>query len=65
MYTNKMKKYRQEREMTLENLSKKTGISIGYLCHLERGTRVNPSTQIMDKIAAALKKSVHEVFLDE
>lgn len=62
MYNNKMKQIRKEKGMTLEELSIKTGISIGYLSHLERGTRENPTICIMDKIAYALDKSLLEVF---
>ncbi len=65
MYINKMKEFRTERKMTLEKLSEKTGISIGYLSHLERGTRENPTSCIMDKIAYALNKTVSEVFFNE
>ena len=39
MYKNKIKKYRIERNMTLRTLAEKVGISAGYLCHLENGTR--------------------------
>ncbi|MBQ9298199.1 MAG: helix-turn-helix transcriptional regulator [Clostridia bacterium] len=65
MYNNKMKKIRKEKGITLEKLASKTGISVGYLSHLERGTRENPTIIIMDKIAFALEKSVQEVFFDE
>ena len=62
MYNNKMKQIRKETGMTLEELSAKTGISVGYLSHLERGTRENPTICVMDKIAYALGKSLLEVF---
>lgn len=62
MYHNRMKEIRKEIGMTLEQLSMKTGISVGYLSHLERGTRENPTICIMDKIAYALGKSLLEVF---
>ncbi len=62
MYTNKIREYRKKQAMTLEELSDKIGISSGYLCHLERGTRKNPSTKIMEKIADALEKKISEVF---
>ena len=65
MYKNKMKEIRTVQGVTLEQLSQKTGISIGYLSHLERGKRFNPSIQIMDKIAYALNKTILEVFFDE
>lgn len=65
MYKNRMHQIRKEKGITLTYLSEKTGISIGYLCHLEKGTRKNPSFEKMDKIAKVLEKSVSEVFLAE
>lgn len=62
MYKNRIREYRKEQGMRLEEMAKKIGISTGYLCHLEKGTRNNPSTQIMEKIAKALEKSVAETF---
>lgn len=65
MYQNRMQQIRKEKGISLTYLSEKTGISIGYLCHLEKGTRKNPSFEKMDKIAKVLEKSVSEVFLAE
>ena len=62
MYKNKIREIRKKKGLTLEYVSNVAGISVGYLCHLEKGTRVNPSAQIMEKIAKALEKSVPEVF---
>ena len=62
MYHNQLKKIRQEKGMTLLKLSELSGVSVGYLCHLERGTRKNPSIEIMEKIAVALNKSITEIF---
>ena len=64
MYKNKIRKYRKEKGMLLKDLACKSGISIGYLSHLEKGSRVNPSTEIMESIAVALNKSVSEVFFE-
>lgn len=65
MYQNKLKKIRIEKGMTLEKLSKETGISVGYLCHLENGTRNNPSIPIMHKISFALGKNIVNIFFVE
>ena len=65
MYKNKMREIRISQNMTLEELAEKTGISIGYLSHLERGTRINPSINLMDKISHVLGKTILEVFFDE
>lgn len=65
MYRNKIKETRKKQGITLMQLAEITGISAGYICHLEKGTRKNPSAQMMEKIATALNKSVQEVFFDE
>ncbi len=64
MYRNKMREIRESQGMQLKDLSLKTGITAGYLCHLEKGTRTNPSLQIMEKIAKALKKEITDVFFN-
>ena len=64
MYINKIKTIREEKGMTLEKLAKLAGVSVGYLCHLERGTRKNPSIDVMDNISLALDKTITEVFFE-
>lgn len=59
---NNLKKIRKEKNMTLQELSQKTNISIGYLCHLEKGTRRNPSVETMERISKAFNKSIAEIF---
>lgn len=59
---NNLKKCRNQAGYTLSQLSKKTNLSAGYLCHLENGGRVNPSHNAMVKISNALRKSVSEIF---
>ena len=63
MYKNKIREYRKKEGMTLEEMAGKIGISIGYLCHLEKGTRKNPSTNIMEKVAK-LGKNIAEIFFE-
>lgn len=62
MYKSKLKSLRIKRGMTLEDLSELSGVSSGYLCHLENGTRKNPSIEVMEKIAKALNTNVYEIF---
>lgn len=62
MYNNKIKKFRQKRNMTLKDLAEEIGISVGYLSHLERGSRSNPSKEVMENIAEALGASIPEIF---
>lgn len=65
MYRNKIKKYRKEKNLTLKELAERSGISVGYICHLEKGNRDNPSTQVMENIAIGLGKSIPEVFFSK
>lgn len=63
--SNNIKKFRKEQGYTLIELANKVGISSGYLCHLEKGSRKNPSINIMEKIALVLNKSIAEIFFTE
>lgn len=65
MYKNRIRKYRKEIGMNLDEMAQRVGISTGYLCHLEKGTRVNPSTKVMEEIAKILKKTISEIFFEE
>ena len=62
MYNNQVKKVREEKGITLVKLSEMSGVSVGYLCHLEKGSRKNPSIETMQKISKALNKSITEIF---
>lgn len=59
---NNIKKYREEQDMKQETLAELSKLSCGYICHLEKGTRENPSYRAMTSIAKALNKTVTEVF---
>ncbi len=59
---NNIKKYRKMRKYTLLQLSKKTNLSEGYLCHLENGTRNNPSFKTMKKISDSLETDISDLF---
>ena len=61
MYKNKIKKFRKQRQMKLKEVAEKAGISVGYLSHLENGSRANPSREVMESIAFALLKTIPEV----
>ncbi len=62
MYCSKLKAIRNQKGITLEKLAELTDISVGYLCHLENGTRKNPSIDVMEKIAKALNTTIFEIF---
>ena len=62
MENNQLKKTRKIQGLTIRELSDLSGVSMGYICHLENGTRKNPSKIIMEKIAKVLHKNVMEIF---
>lgn len=65
MYKNKIREYRQEKQMSMKELAEKSQISVGYLSHLENGSRVNPSTEVMERIAEALNTSIVQIFFSK
>ncbi len=65
MYHNQIKRIREEKGMTLVKLAELSGISVGYLCHLEKGSRKNPSILVMEKISKSLNKSIAEIFFEQ
>lgn len=65
MCKNKISIYRKHLNMTLSEMATKVGISPGYLCHLENGSRSNPSRSVMEKIATVLESSVSDIFFSE
>lgn len=65
MYNNKIKKIRISKNMTLKELAEEVGISVGYLSHLENGSRNNPSKEVMERISIALKSSIPEIFFSK
>ena len=65
MYINKIKKYRIEKGLTIKQLADRCGVSAGYICHLEKGKRENPSTEVMENIAIVLNKTIPEIFFSK
>ena len=59
---NKIKYYRMKKGYKLSDVAQMVGISEGYLCHLERGTRDNPSYKIMQKISLVLGEDISKIF---
>lgn len=59
---NRIKEIRDKKGITQTDLSQLTGLSVGYICHLERGSRTNPSYNTMIIISKALNADVAVVF---
>ena len=56
-----IKKLREQRDMTQEQLAKKAGVTQGYIAQLESGLRKNPSLPSLRKLARALGVPVGEL----
>ena len=52
---------REQKKMTLEDLSFEANVNKNYLSDLERGNR-NPTVKILERIALALNISLEELF---
>ena len=52
---------REQRKMTLEDLSFESNVNKNYLSDLERGNR-NPTVKILTRIAEALEVTLEELF---
>jgi transcriptional regulator with XRE-family HTH domain len=59
--TNNIAFFRNEKDMTQEELAKEAGVSRGYISELENGNG-NPTGKVMSKIANALGESIEKVF---
>ena len=59
---NNLRKIRTELGITMTELASLTNLSVGYICHLEKGSRINPSYAVMKKVAQALHKEIFDIF---
>jgi len=60
-----LREIREEEGLGLNELARLIDMSPSYLSQLERRGKSNPSKVMMEKIAAALKRPVEEVFFKE
>lgn len=58
----KIKEVREKKNMTQEELSKKSGVSRGTISALENGTSRATTTKTLSKIARALDTTVDVLF---
>ena len=62
---NKVKKYREKRGMTQEELSEKSKVSRNTISSLETGANTNVTYETMENIANALNEKVATIFFNE
>lgn len=62
---NQIKNIREKEGISQIKLAELSNLSCGYICHLEKGSRKNPTYNTMEKISKALNREVGEVFKTE
>jgi len=60
-----LREIRELEKIGLNKLARITDMSPSYISQLERGMKVNPSKDTMEKISKALNRSVQEVFFEK
>ena len=61
----KIRKIRKDKGLTLEALAKKVGSSKSYIWQIETDTKINPSAQLIAKIAEVLDVTVDYLVREE
>ncbi|RFU60938.1 helix-turn-helix domain-containing protein [Bacillus sp. V59.32b] len=65
MIGDRVKKFREERKMSMTELAEKAGVAKSYVSSLERNLQTNPSIQFLEKISAVLDVSIDSLLHDE
>lgn len=60
MLGEKIKLFREQKNMSLRQLAINSEVSASYLCDLESGKRNNPSMQVLQRLANALSINITE-----
>lgn len=58
-----IKEIREQKEITQEELSKRSGISRNYIAELENNKKANPSFKTIYKIATALQVEIRQIYV--
>lgn len=65
MVGNRIKWLRTQKGYSINELSEKAGVSKSYLSHIERGIQMNPSLQVLTKLANTLDTNVENLLLEQ
>lgn len=58
-----IKDIREEKEISLYQLSKMTGISYSYLFDLENNRKDNPTLKVLHKISIVFEKNIKDLYI--
>ncbi len=65
MIGERIKKYREQRKLSMSELAERAGVAKSYLSSIERNLQSNPSVQFLEKISTVLGVSVNTLLHDE
>lgn len=65
MIGERIKKYREQRKMSMSELAERAGVAKSYLSSIERNLQSNPSVQFLEKVSSVLGVSVNTLLHDE
>ncbi|WP_100333267.1 helix-turn-helix domain-containing protein [Bacillus alkalisoli] len=65
MIGERIKKYRQEKKLSMSELAERAGVAKSYLSSIERNLQSNPSVQFLEKISSVLGVPVNTFLHDE
>ncbi len=57
----RIRRLREEQDLSLSDLEKKSGVTKGYLSQIERGEAINPSLEAVRKIAQGLEVQITDL----
>lgn len=60
----KIRKLRLKKDLTLSALANKIDASVGYLSDIEKGNKINPSIEFLNRIADALEVPISDLFVE-
>ncbi|MFC0269927.1 helix-turn-helix domain-containing protein [Metabacillus herbersteinensis] len=60
-----IKKYRNQKNLSLSELAERAGVAKSYLSSIERNLQSNPSVQFLEKISSVLGISVNTLLNEE
>lgn len=65
MIGERIKKYREQRKLSMSELADRAGVAKSYLSSIERNLQSNPSVQFLEKVSSVLGVSVNTLLHDE
>ncbi|WP_404347675.1 helix-turn-helix domain-containing protein [Sutcliffiella horikoshii] len=65
MIGERIKKYREQRKMSMSELAERAGVAKSYLSSIERNLQSNPSVQFLEKVSTVLGVSMNTLLHDE